>query len=232
MSLLKDIFRLFFPPACPVCGDALPEGAAFLCTRCAYDMPLTGFTAKADNHVAERFWGMAPVVNACSMFWFRNRSSYRRLVHAFKYYGGWRLAEKMGEWFGRELDEGGLYGDVDIIIPVPLHLLRRLHRGYNQSEYIAEGISRRLCRPVLRGCVVRRRYNRAQVRKTKEQRWKNVEGIFAVRRPDKLAGKHILLVDDVFTTGATLVSCAEAIARAVPDCRISIATLAVSGAVH
>ena len=111
---------------------------------------------------------------------------------------------------------------------MPLHLLRRLKRGYNQSEYLAEGIGRILERPVDPKAVVRHRYNDSQTRQSKHDRWDNVKGIFRVRHPERLAGKHLLLVDDVFTTGATICACAEAILAAAPDCRISVATLAVS----
>ena len=122
----------------------------------------------------------------------------------------------------------GLYDDVEVVVPVPLHLRKRLKRGYNQSEYLAEGIAAELGVGVDRRSVVRRRNNPSQALSRKSDRWANVEGVFGVRHPERLAGRHILLVDDVFTTGATIVSCAETILRSVPGCRISIAALAVS----
>ena len=127
-----------------------------------------------------------------------------------------------------ELAAGGLYAGVDVVVPVPLHLRKRLHRGYNQAEYIARGIAESLGVPVDVHSVRRHRHNPSQALKEHRQRWENVRGIFSVRRPGRLCGKHILLVDDVLTTGATVTSCAEAILAAVPDVRISIAVLAVS----
>lgn len=150
------------------------------------------------------------------------------MVHDFKYRSGWSLATEMGHWYGRELAEAGLYGDVDVVVPVPLHFLKRIKRGYNQSEYIARAIAQTLALPVDTRNVVRRVHNSSQTRRAKSERWENVEGIFAVRHAERLSGRHILLVDDVLTTGATIISCAEAIYRAVPDCRLSIATIAVS----
>lgn len=225
---LRDIFRLFFPDTCAVCGGGMPEGSDTVCTKCRWEIPLTGFWMQEQNPVSAKFYGNIPVVNACSFFYFVHRNDFRGLVHKIKYSGGWRIAGKMGRWFGDVLRSSELYHGVDLIIPVPLHLRKQLSRGYNQSEYLARGMSASMGVPVNTRSVRRVKYNDSQTKRSKEERWDNVRGIFAVYRPDDLAGKHILLVDDVLTTGATVISCAEAILAAVPDCRLSIATLAVS----
>ena len=227
-SWLRALQDLFFPDICPVCGQPMGESRAPMCTRCIYDFPQTGFAAKPDNPVVELFWGQIPVVQACSFFWYIHESGYRRMIHAIKYGGRWNLGGRLGEWFGAEMERGGLYGGVDVVIPIPLHAFRRLRRGYNQSEYIAEGMARMLCRPVDTTSVVRAKHNKSQTTRPRNERWENVEGIFAVRNPSALEGKHILLVDDVLTTGATIISCAEAIMASAPGCRISVATLAAS----
>ncbi|MDR0510013.1 MAG: ComF family protein [Rikenellaceae bacterium] len=225
---LQSFGQLFFPDVCPACGEAKRVGSGALCMACLYGFPLTGFGSRPDNPVLELFAGQLPVVQASSFFWYIHDSPYRKMIHMLKYYGSWQLARQLGEWMGAELEQGGLYGDVDVVAAVPLHPFRRMKRGYNQSEYIAKGIASKLERPTDFASIVRRKYNKSQATRPREERWENVEGIFAVRRPKRLAGKHILLVDDVLTTGATIVSCAEAILEAVPDCRISIATLSVS----
>lgn len=227
-SPLRDIQNLFFPPVCPACGRPMDEGAGFLCTTCQWDIPLTGYENMPDNPVARRFWGLLPVANATAFVWFIHESGYRRMVHRFKYAGSWMAARDMGQWFGRVLSETDAYGSADAIVPVPLHTRKVLRRGYNQSEYIAEGISKSMDIPVESRAVVRRVNNRSQTEQPKEQRWENVRDIFAVRNPERLAGRHILLVDDVLTTGATIGSCAEAIFTAVPECKISIAALYAS----
>ncbi len=205
------------------------RGSGFVCVRCQLDMPLTEFELHADNPVATRFWGLVPVVNATALLWFVGEGGFRRVVHGFKYHGLWAVARDMGRWFGRVLGESDLYSGVDLIVPVPLHPLKKLRRGYNQSELIARGMGREMACRVETGAVVRRVNNPSQTLTSGvDERWENVEGIFAVRRPERLAGRHILLVDDVLTTGATIGSCAEAITRAVPSCRISIAVLYAS----
>jgi ComF family protein len=224
MNPLRDIASLFFPPVCAACGSPLPDGGALLCNRCQWEIPLTRYWERDDNPLAERLRAHVPVVHAVAFYFFTHRSPFRDLIHNFKYRGRWRPALGMGKWFGAEI--APLLADVDVIVPVPLHLRRWLKRGYNQSEYIARGIGAALGKPVDTRSVVRSRHTRSQASQRGGERWDNVEGIFGVRRPAALAGRHVLLVDDVITTGATILSLAEAILRAVPDCRVSIAALA------
>ncbi len=228
MSILSDLRGLFYPSLCPVCGGELPEGGRTVCTLCRMTAPLTRFWEQADNPMMRRLWGHVPVVGAAAFIWYVEGSGWQRLIHAFKYHGRWRLALEMGTWYGACLADAGAFADADALVPVPLHWIRRLGRGYNQSEYLAAGLARALDKPVWTGILRRRRNNPSQTGARTPDRWSNVQDLFALRRPERLAGRHILLVDDVFTTGATLVSCAEAILAAVPDCRISMATLAVS----
>ncbi|MDR2890588.1 MAG: ComF family protein [Alistipes sp.] len=226
---LKDIRDLFFPPVCPACGGAMDGGAGFLCTACQWQMPLTGFEDRADNPVARMFWGLVPLERATALLWFVHESDFRQVVHSFKYRGRWALARDMGRWFGRTLADTDGWGGVEVIVPVPLHFRKKLTRGYNQSEYIARGMASEMGVDLDCRSVVRRVNNPSQTMVGGAgERWDNVAGIFAVRRPERLAGKHILLVDDVLTTGATVASCARAIAAAVPDCRVSVATLYAS----
>lgn len=226
---LGDLRDLFFPPVCPACGRAFDGAAGILCTRCQWDLPLTGFETEADNPVARRFWGLVPIENATAMMWFIHLSGSRRVVHRFKYHDRPELARGLGRRFGRMLADTDLYAGVDVIVPVPLHFRKFLQRGYNQSEETARGMAREMEVPVDFSAVVRRVNNRSQTATERtSERWENVEGIFKVRRPGRLAGKHVLLVDDVLTTGATIGSCAEAIFRSVPDCRVSIAALYAS----
>ena len=207
-DLVRDVASLLFPPRCAVCGEPLTRGERTVCTLCRATAPLTGYWREADNPVVRRCWGMVPVCQASGFLFFVRASGWRRLIHGFKYRGAWRTAREMGAWYGRYLRESGLYDDVEVVVPLPLHPFKRCRRGYNQSEYIAEGIAAQLGVEVDRRSVRRKR---------------NTES-----RPERLAGRHVLLVDDVMTTGSTLLSCASAILRDAPGCRISIAALAVS----
>ena len=140
--------------------------------------------------------------------------------------GFWRQADN--PVLGRCLKESGLYDGVEVVVPLPLHPVKRCRRGYNQSEYIAEGIALQLGAEVDRRSVRRKRNTESQALKPRRERARNVDEAFAVRRPERLEGRHVLLVDDVFTTGSTMLSCAGEMLRAAPGCRISIAALAVS----
>lgn len=227
-NLLRDVAALFFAPRCAVCGQALVQGEHTVCTLCRATAPLTGFWLETDNPVARKCWGLLPVEQASGFLYYIHRSGWRRLIHGFKYRGAWRTARAMGEWYGRCLKESGLYDDVEVVVPLPLHPLKRCRRGYNQSEYIAEGIAAQLGVGVDRRSVRRTRNTASQALQSRHKRAGNVEEAFAVHRPERLAGRHVLLVDDVFTTGSTMFSCAGEVLRAVPGCRISIAALAVS----
>jgi len=232
MSILSELWRdaaaLLFPPVCSACGRPLAQGERVVCTDCRISAPLTGYWAQADNPVFRKFWGLVPVERASAFLFYVHGSGWRRLIHGFKYRGAWRSARSMGMWYGRYLAESDLYGTVDAVVPLPLHPFKRMLRGYNQAEYLAEGIAGQLGVGVERSAVVRRRHTASQTLRPRHERPANVEGAFAVSRPERLAGKHILLVDDVLTTGSTLVACIEAILDAVPDCRVSVAVLAVS----
>ena len=228
-SVLRDAISLMLPRTCLACGRVLLESEGCVCLACRYNMPLTNFSKHKDNPVKLLFENMLDVESATAMFWFVGGTEWQRIVHNFKYYGRWFFAQKMGEWLGEDILEGGNFGDIDLIIPIPLHYRRRLHRGYNQSEQLALGVGRKMGVQCDFCSVYRRQYNDSQTSKSRRERWDNVEEIFEVRRTEKLRGKHILLIDDVLTTGATMASCASAIIKACEgDVRISVATLTVS----
>lgn len=201
------------------------HGDESVCSMCEAMAPLTMLWREEENPMHQRFWGQMPIEKAVSMLWFVDGSVWQDAVHRFKYKGEWRTAYDLGRWWGATLRQESLFEDVDMIVPVPLHWRRRLQRGYNQAEELALGMAKELAKPVRQDVVRRHRYNASQTQSSYSERWENVEGIFRVRRAESLEGCHILLVDDVFTTGATLISLGCEILRAVPSARISVATL-------
>lgn len=216
------------PRVCPICGEELQGKGSVVCTMCELTAPLTEIWNEEDNPMVQRFWGLLPIHRASAFLWYVEGSPWRRAIHRFKYEGAWHSAYMLGRWYGRYLKQSELYDDVDVVVPVPLHWWRQIRRGYNQSEYLARGIAEELGAKVDVRSVKRSRYNRSQTSRHKAERWGNVEGIFKVKLPAALDGKHILLVDDVFTSGATIMSLGSAILKVAPAARLSVAVLATS----
>ncbi len=233
MSILNSWWRAFhallFPPHCIVCDEPLDEGEIHFCIRCRATAPLTGYAKQPHNPLFEHLAALVPIERASALLFFHHASPWRRLIHRFKYHHRAAFAREMGRWLGEVLKRSNQYDDLTVIVPLPLHPLRRLVRGYNQSEWIADGIAEVLGLPVDRQSVVRCRYTPAQALKPHRERAENMARAFSVGRPERLTGHHVLLVDDVLTTGSTLVACTEALLDEVPDCKVSIAVLAVTG---
>lgn len=228
-SVLCDVLSLYMPRTCIVCGKELDDTEDAICLACGFSMPRTGFAEIKENPLRRLFRNSLLVESAMALFWFVPGTDWRRLIHKFKYRGRWLFARYMGEQMGAEMVASGNFDDIDVVIPVPLHNYRRIVRGYNQAEMLSMGIARTMGVEYDFSSVRRCRYNRSQTTKRRDERWGNTMGIFEVRNGRKLRGKHILLVDDVVTTGATIGSCAEEILRACDgDVRISVAALAVS----
>ena len=227
-GLLHSLKGLIFSSECMICGTYVDASSHGICMSCRYNIPLTNYWLKEENPVKDRFAGIVPIVHGSSFIFYQEGSNWREAIHQFKYNGMWKIARELGRLYGAELKASGLYDDVDVVIPIPLHPLKHIKRGYNQSSYLAASIAESLGIKVYHHAVRRRRNNPPQAQCDFNQRWENVDSLFKVTNKRVLAGKHILIVDDVLTTGATITSCAETILRALPDCRISIATLAVT----
>jgi len=210
-----------------VCGGNLAIGEEFICTRCNVKMPRTNFHLQKDNEVERRFWGKISVETATSYFYYSKGSDYRRILFELKYHGCKELGEAMGRNMAAEISSSHFFKEIDLIVPVPLHRNKRESRGYNQSEWIALGISNATGIPMNICGLVRDVANSTQTRKSVFERWENVEGVFQNKRPEIFEGKHVLLVDDVLTTGSTLLSCATALNES-SDVKISILTLALA----
>lgn len=224
-SISRDFFSLLYPPACAACSSVLLNQENHICTACLYNMARTNFHLDPDNSMAQLFWGRVKIENAAALYFFEKGSKCRKILHQIKYRGKKNLARYLGEIYGNDLLRSGQLTDVDILIPVPLHASKLKRRGFNQSEWFAGGLADILGKPLITKVLVRFLGTGTQTSKSRPERWENVKNSFRVRYPDIVEGKHILLVDDVVTTGATLEACAAALLKN-SDVRVSILTMA------
>ena len=227
MSPLKAILQVLFPATCACCGDVLVSGERQICLNCLTDLDRSHFGPITWNTAEQMLSGRTPFVAATALYRFRQENTVRKAVHAMKFHSCTELCLLMGRQMGLALIGSGRFDDVNLLVPVPLHWRRRLQRGYNQSELLCRGIAEVMPREVNTTALIRHRYTQQQSRQSGTQRVGNVEGAFRVRHPEALQGKHVLLVDDVLTTGATLAACCDAL-REVDGVRISIATFSIA----
>jgi len=227
-SFFQDLFNLFFPRLCQACGDALAPADEEICLKCLFELPYTNFHLAPENEMIQALWGRVPVEGATAFFYYRKGGRVQNLVHRFKYKGKQQIGTYLGKLYGHKLANQFPYNAIDIIIPVPLYKKKEQRRGYNQSEVFANGLSKTMGIPVETNVLFRIRSSESQTRKTQEERWENVKEIFSVSNPERIEGKHILLVDDVFTTGATIEASADTLRKAA-NVKISVVTIAYAG---
>ena len=255
---LRAVGDLVMPRTCLVCGRRLGLHEAYLCIRCAADLPLTWYWGRRHHPMADRFNAVVerhrggeyvPYIYAAALLFYQE--DYRQVPWALKYRGDLGAGQHFARMLGERMAAASYWSDVDLVVPVPLHWTRHYLRGYNQAEVIAREMAVCLGAPLRTDILVRTRRTRTQTRLSGEEKARNVDSAFQVRRsifagqsshaffplenilpgkPSPLStARHILLVDDTFTTGATLYACYKAL-RSVTSSRISIATLSVVGA--
>ncbi len=225
MNILKSLINLLFPRTCAACGTLLLEGEDTVCTTCRFLLPKTGYENNPNNPLAQMFFGQMPFNAVMAEFFFSKTGKVQHLIHGLKYHHCRENGIFLGQEIGKSLLKAPDYQGVDCIIPIPLHPKKEKIRGYNQSHVIAEGISEIMNIPITGKCFVRSVFTDTQTKKSREDRYQNVKDIFEVKNPSQLAGKHVLLVDDVLTTGATLMSAGKALMQ-VEGIKISVATVA------
>lgn len=225
LKYFNDLFALFFPELCAACGRSLVSNERQICTSCIFQLPHTGFHDDPENRMARELWGRIPFEQACAFLYFKKGGKVQNLMHQLKYNKKPEAAKRAGELYGYELKRSDKFIIPDLIIPVPLHPSRLKKRGYNQSEYIAAGISSVLEIPVCSDYLSRIENTATQTRKSRFARYENLRSAFRLKSSDLLINRHILLVDDVMTTGSTLEACSLKLLT-VEGLRISICTLA------
>lgn len=226
-TAFRSLQHLFFPHTCAGCGNDAISPHHPICLHCTSILPLTGFHEHADNPVENIFRGRLPLAAAMSYCWFSKESLVQHLLHELKYKNNKQIGIHFGRRIGEALKQSPRFQTIDAILPIPLHAARERQRGYNQATQIATGIAATMQLPVLVNTITRASNTSSQTKRNRLQRWQNMEDKFHLRQPEALTGKHLLLVDDVITTGATLEACGRALLSA-GRVTLSIATLAIT----
>jgi ComF family protein len=231
LQLLKEIkdslLHLVFPHVCEGCGSDVLEIHNELCLKCLSSLPATNFHLHPNNPIEKIFWGRLPLTQGTAQYYFTTESLMQHLIHQLKYKGNKELGVYLGKLMGHALAASNYFSNVDALIPLPLFPAKERKRGYNQATVLCEGMAAILQKPILQDVVRRVSYTDSQTRKNRVERWQNMEGRFELTHPDIIEGKHVLLVDDVITTGATLEACGREILQA-SNVQLSIATLCFS----
>lgn len=223
-TVLKEFSNLFFPNSCVVCGKKLLETEEGVCLSCIYKLPRTNNFKEHDNAAEILMAGRFPFERIASFCVYSKNGIMTPLIHQLKYRGGKEIGVLLGKLYGKDLVGSDFLKKVDYIVPVPLHRKKLKKRGYNQAEMIGKGLSEATSIPLNTGNLIRAIHNPTQTKRTKTQRWENVKNIFDVKNPQNFENKHILLVDDVITTGSTIEACSIALQKC-NNIKISVVTL-------
>lgn len=227
MSIFNDLLHLFFPKTCCTCGITLVENEELICFKCRADLPKVEYSKLNDNELKNRFNGKIKIEYALAGVQFYKSGITQKLLHEYKYNHKKEIGEIFGRQIGSMLNDNNLAREIDILTPVPLHPKKERKRGYNQSHYFAKGISEISGIEVNYSDLIRIKHSQSQTGKTREMRWMSVFDAFEIIDHTVFQSKHILLVDDVITTGATLEACAHKLLE-VGAAKISVATLAIA----
>jgi ComF family protein len=222
---IDDLVSLFYPRICMACGNTLFRHEETICTYCLFHLPKTNFHRELENPVSRIFWGRIPLTSAAAFYHFGKGGKVQHLIHQLKYKDRKEIGVYIGKLYGLELLESPFFSGVETIIPVPLHRSKQRRRGYNQSEQFAIGLSCSMPAELDIHSLFRTFASETQTRKSRFNRWENVKEIFAMHDEETLKGKHLLLVDDVITTGATIEACASMLLK-IPGVKVSVAAIA------
>lgn len=225
MNFLKDIFTIFYPDICLCCKDQLTTNEQLICIDCRHDLPVTNFTDETDNIVEKIFYGRVPVEEATSLLYFLKKGKVQELMHQLKYKNQQKVGTFMGDWLGEIMLNSKRFKTIDCIIPVPLHKTKQKLRGYNQVSTFGKSLSQKLNIPFYEDILLKTSATKTQTKKLRLDRWKNSEHQFTLQKTNTFKNNHILLIDDIITTGATLEACINAF-ETYKNIKISVATMA------
>lgn len=225
MKFLKDILNIFYPDVCLCCKNPLTVQEETICLTCRFDLPLTNFSSEKENLVEKTFYGRVLIESGTALFYFLKPSSVQQLIHELKYRGQQQVGEFAGNWLGEEILLSERFENLDCIIPVPLHKNKLKARGYNQLTVFGETLSKKLNIPFYEDVLFKTDTSKTQTKKLRLDRWKNTQHKFIIQNNEKISHNHILLIDDIITTGATLEACASTLLYE-HNIKVSIASIA------
>lgn len=226
-NALTAILDFFFPRHCVMCGRPLYVGERPICVHCNLDLPRTYLWKEPyTNHLATRFYGKTNMAKVAAYMYYYSHTDIANLVYSFKYWNEPEVAVQIGEFMALDIEDSGFFNDIDYLIPIPLNHKKKNKRGYNQSEKLAQGISKVTGIEIITNTVERSKNTVTQTQKNHFDRYENMKNVFkATKHATKLIGKHCLLIDDVITTGSTTSACAEALEN-IQDISLSVLGLA------
>jgi len=227
-SVFSDFFALFYPEVCLACNRVLLKHEEIICNFCDIELPKTLFHTMKENPLEKIFWGRVKLESVAARYYFRKKSKIQRLMHRLKYKGAKEIGIIIGEKYGHELLENPIFRSVNVIVPIPLHPDKERIRGYNQSEMFGIGLSQSMNIPQDTKHFLKATSTESQTKKNRYNRWENVKEIFTIVDEDFFRGKHILLIDDIITTGATIEAAAQMLLK-IEGVRVSVVGIAAAG---
>ena len=226
-EIKESLLHVVFPHVCDGCGSDLLNIESNLCIRCLASLPETNFEIHPNNPVEKDFWGRLPIISGSAHLYFTKESLVQHLMHQLKYRGNKELGVQLGRIMGNALKASNRFNDIDALIPLPLFPSKEKKRGYNQAKVLCDGIAEIMNLSVLSNVIIRTQHTETQTKKGRIERWKNIEGKFKLIDSSAIQNKHLLLIDDVVTTGATLEACGNEL-LSVNDVKLSLATFCIA----
>lgn len=226
--MFHDLISLFYPKVCQICDASLVKSETVICLNCIHQLPVTNFLLHNDNPVKKVFYGRVDIENATSLLHFKKKGAVQKLIHQLKYKGQEEIGIYLGKWMGEELIRSQFFKEIDLVIPVPLHKIKQRKRGFNQVEKFGREIARALGIPYCDDVLQKSSTSSTQTIKARLSRWGDIEETFVLSSPETISGKHVLIVDDLITTGATLEACCNVLKHS-QGVKISIASMAIAG---
>ncbi len=225
--MVINLLNLFFPKICLGCQNHLTDNELHICTTCRHQLPLTNFHFDRSNAVHKMLYGRIKIEEATALLHFSKKGIVQQLMHNLKYRNHEIVGQVLGEWLGEELKHAETYTTIDVVIPVPLHKAKQKERGYNQVDKFGKALAKALNADYNSSTLIKTTATKTQVFKDRLKRSSNIEANFTISESDTLRDKHVLLVDDIITTGATIEACANALFT-IDGLKLSVATMAIT----